>query len=392
MNSDCGIPSEDQGLKDFTIHDFVRSLALDDSDLIDLAEVEAIGQCAINALKAVTVNLKDWEYKILASTSLTNSILCNVLPIIQLIGEAGSGKSQLLIAIGEISGQQLMSGQSTGASLKNHLNRIRWADPETKMTEKPCLLLIDNLNEETFNKEEYLSSFLNGYNRKTDRTYISNGKGENIEFRTFSPKAYTTIWENNSTELKRRTISIRTKKSYELSNVLEIDNINWRSIRAERIDFWNQRSNWERFSLARSTLTRSPKPGLSKEVWILLRDLLATGVAVGVWKSEADAILETFNWITETSKTRLTLLESVIIDALEKEIGFPRHQWTTLQKSVQIYVSPKVVTLAIGLAVADGLIDKPKHSEIRLILQKLNYAPGKKNGQLGYKFRGTSEV
>ncbi|MGB7708791.1 MAG: hypothetical protein WBL95_04455, partial [Microcoleus sp.] len=330
MNSDSMPQSEDEGLKDFTIHDFVRSLALDDSDLIDLSKTENIGQCAINTLKAVTVKLKDWEYKILASASLTNSILCNILPIIQLIGEAGSGKSQLLIAISEISGQQLMSGQSTGASLKNHLNRIRWADPETKITERPCLLLIDNLNEETFKKEEYLSSFLNGYNRKTDKTYISNGKGENIEFRTFSLKAYTTIWENNSTELKRRTISIRTKKSHELSNVLEIDKINWRRIRDERVEFWNQRRNWERFSLIKKKLKQSPKPGLSNEVWTLLNDLLATGLCVGVWERETDAIIETFHWITETNKTRITLLESIVLDALEREIGFPRKQWPTL--------------------------------------------------------------
>lgn len=386
-------PSEKEDeLGDFTIHDFVKSLTLDNSDLIDLGRVENVGQYALTALRSVAVGLRDWEYKILASAALSNSILCNVLPIIQLIGEAGSGKSQLLIAISEISGQQLISGQSTGASLKNHINRIRWADPETKATEKRCLLLIDNLNEETFKKEEYLSSFLNGYNRRTDRTYISNGKGENIEFRTFSLKLYTTIWENTSTELKRRTISIRTKKSNKLDRVLDIENIDWRVHRHGVKEFWCQPSNWERFSLARSTLTKSPKPGLSKEVWILLKDLLATGVAVGVWESETDAILETFNWITETSKTRLTLLESVIIDALEKEIGFPQHQWTALQKSVQIYVSPKAVTLAIGLAVADGLIDKPKHSEIRSILQKLNYTPGKKNGQLGYKFRATSEI
>jgi hypothetical protein len=376
---------DEQG--DLTIHDFVKSLTSSECNFVDLGDSETVGKEAVTALRSVTAGLKDWEYKILASAALSNSILCNVLPIIQLIGEAGSGKSQLLIAISEISGHQLMSGQSTGASLKNYINQVRWSDPETKTKEKRCVLLIDNLNEDTFKKEEYLSSFLNGYNRRTDRTYISDGRGENIEFRTFCLKIYTTIWENTSTELKRRTISIRTKKTAVLDKVLDIEEVNWRKIRIDIADFWQQLNNWQIFIEARQAITSIRKPGLSKENWTLMRDLLATGVCVGIWENPSEAIEETFHWLSDAIKSRMTILESILIDAIEKEVGFSRQQWIMLQASVQIYVSPKNLSSAIKTAVDDGLINKPKLSDVQSILQKLHFAPGRKDGQLLYKFR-----
>ncbi len=386
-------PSKDEGeSEDLTIYDFVRSLKQNDSLLIDLCKGSTIGENTVRALQSTTIGLEPWEYNILASATLANSILCNILPIIQLVGEAGSGKSQLLIAIGEISGQGLISGQSTGASLKNHINSIRWTDKQSFSKEKRCLLLVDNLNEQTFDKEEYLASFLNGYNRRTDRTYISNGKGENLQFRTFCLKVYTTIWESKSTELKRRTITIRAKKSSNLDKVLDIDDIDWASLRIACTFFWQMEANWEAFVDAKAALRKAIKPGLSKEIWTLLYDLLATGVCTGVWQTVDDAINQTFERMSEALKSRSNLLEAVIIDALEKEIGFATLEWHALQKTVQIHVRPKSVKLAIDAAVADGLIDKPKFTEVRSALQKLNFTPGRKDGKLGYRFKSTNET
>jgi hypothetical protein len=377
--------------EDLTIYDFIRSLKQNDSLLIDLCKGSTIGENTVRALQSTTIGLGPWEYNILASATIANSILCNVLPIIQLIGEAGSGKSQVLIAISEISGQTLISGQSTGASLKNHINNIRWSDRQIFAREKRCLLLVDNLNEQTFDKEEYLASFLNGYNRRTDRTYISNGKGENIQFRTFCLKIYTTIWEPKSTELKRRTITIHTKRSSNLDKVLDIDDIDWASLRIACTFFWQMESNWVAFNDSRAALRKAIKPGLSKEIWTLLYDLLATGVCTGVWRTVDDAINQTFERMSKALKVRSNLLEAVILDALEKEIGFAPSDWLALDKTVRIYVQPKSVKLAIDLAVADGLIDKPKFIEVRSVLQKLNFTPGKKDGKLGYKFKSSDE-
>lgn len=219
---------EDTVPNKMTINDFAAQFD-DDSDSVNVFdETLSVGANLTKVLTLIIKNLNPWEYKFLAAYASIPSMLCKILPIVELFGQAGSGKTQLLLAVSAISGQGVISGQSTGASLKNYINSIRWADPDNKSVEKNCLLLIDNLNEDSFKKEEYLSSFLNGYNRKTDRCYISNGKGLNIEFKTFCPKMYTTIWEKTSTELIRRTIVIKTTKTIKLDDALDPDDICWK--------------------------------------------------------------------------------------------------------------------------------------------------------------------
>jgi energy-coupling factor transporter ATP-binding protein EcfA2 len=385
--------SPDEPVKEFTICDFAAVMNIEGASLIDLVNTSStIGETIVDCLTRVTKGLKPWEYKFLASYSLIPSILCRILPIVQIIGQSGSGKSQLLLAISKISGQMMISGQSTGASLKNHINKIRWSDSETKTREKNCLLLIDNLTEDSFKKEEYLSCFLNGYNRLTDRTYISNGKGENIEFRTFCGKAYTTIWENKSTELRRRTVCIRTSKSADLASILDIEDIKWSQVRANVNDFWHEEDNWLTYSENRITVTKYCKPGMSKEMWILLRDVLAVGITTGCWNSVDECISDTFEWLSSALRVRSTLLEAMIILALEEELGIHRKEWESLSKTVRIYVSPKSLQNAIDIGVKDGLIERPKVSEIQEILGRIGFTPGKRDKALGYSFKGLTTL
>ncbi|MCC3464304.1 MAG: hypothetical protein JGK33_32745 [Microcoleus sp. PH2017_11_PCY_U_A] len=143
----------------------------------DFVDDNSLGELVVKHLRLVALGIKDFEYKMLASFVLMQSSLCSIAPVIQLFGSAGSGKS---LAISELTGQEVFVGGSTGASIKNHINKIRWADPSTLTHEKNCLLLCDKVNRSTFDTDETLTVFLNGYNRKTDRQFISNGKGENI--------------------------------------------------------------------------------------------------------------------------------------------------------------------------------------------------------------------
>lgn len=143
-----------------TINDFASQFNCDDEDGINVFdETLSVGENLTKVLTLITAGLKPWEYKFLAAYASLPSMLCKVLPVVELFGQAGSGKTQLLLAVSAISGQGVISGQSTGASLKNHINSIRWVDPDSKSVEKNCLLLIDNLNQDSFKKEEYLSFF-----------------------------------------------------------------------------------------------------------------------------------------------------------------------------------------------------------------------------------------
>ena len=373
-----------------TINDFARTLSEEDeSGISSVVEGLLIGENVVAVLKKVTLGLTEWEYKFLAAYACLPSVFCKILPIVEIYGQAGSGKSQLLIAIAKISGNGIISGQSTGASLKNHINQIRWADPESKNTEKNCLLLIDNLNEDSFKKEEYLSSFLNGYSRNTDRTYISNGKGENIEFRTFCGKIYSSIWNKDSTELSRRTITIRTQKvSDKLDESLEVEDIYWNPITTAVKAFWLDQSHWTWYKLNYRQYGKTAKPAHSKEYWTLLRDTIVTGVCAGVWCDLETAIADTSVWLTQSLKNRASLLEVIVLQALEGTLGIVATEWEEQSKRMKIHVSPRHLKDAIELAVSNGLIDRPKLSQVQQILAKHKFSPGNSNGALGYTYRG----
>lgn len=374
--------------KEETLSDFAKQ-ADDCDDGINLFNpAESLGKNVATALASVTSGLKPWEYNFLSAYATLPSILCKILPIVEIVGSAGSGKSQLLLAISSVSGQSVISGQSTGASLKNHINFIRWADPETKTCEKNTLLLIDNLNEDSFKKEEYLSSFLNGYNRKTDRCFISNGKGQNIEFRTFCGKLYTTIWEKSSTELARRVVTIRTTKTASLDGLLDPDDISWKETRSRLKTFWEQKSNWLAFKEVEKRYGATPKPKHSKEYWTLLKYPLISGVVVGSWDTLATAIDETSVWLDNALKSRNTLLELIILKSIEEALGFKQVEWPELSKKVKIHIPPKPLKAALEIAVADGLIEKPKLSEVQQCLSKLGFGAGLKDGAMGYSYKG----
>jgi hypothetical protein len=375
--------------KEVTMNDFAKLFnSEDDSGLSYFDDSQSIGENTYAILRKVVFGLTEWEYKFLAAYSLLPSLFCKILPIVEINGQAGTGKSQLLIAMSKISGNGVISGQSTGASLKNYINVIRWADPETKNTEKNCLLFVDNLNEDCFKKEEYLSSFLNGYSRATDRTFISNGKGENIEFKTFCGKVYSTIWERNSTELHRRTVTIKTQKVENLDNSLEPDDVSWQPLRNAIAAFWGNSKNWQNYGDTYKLYAKTVKPKHSKEHWTLLRDVMVTGVVTGVWIDLDSAIADTAHWLETALKTRQSLLETVILRALEEVLGIQRGEWEELSKRLKIHVPPRHLKDAIEQSVADGLIERPKLAQVQQILAKLGFTPGKKDSQLGYTYVG----
>lgn len=69
-------------------------------------------------------------------------------------------------------------------------------------------------------------------------------------------------------------------------------------------------------------------------------------------------------------------------------MGFKQSEWSVLAQSVKIHILPRHLKDAIDEAVRNGLIEKPKHSDIQQILSKLGFAAGQKDNQLGYSYKG----
>ncbi len=248
--------------------------------------------------------------------------------------------------------------------------------------------MLDNANAETFDYNDILGCFLNGYNRETDRQYISGGKGENIEFRVFCPKAITTIWDVESKELLRRTLVIRTKKSRDLEGIGD-DIPELPSLKSEVQKFWGKPENYSTFVAFRRSAQLKWKKGcpLSKEQLHLVADLIAAGCTASVWEEPSEA-LEQFHKLFVAIESRTTLLETVVIEALETITGQKRDDWSKLPATIRIEVTPKALKQAVDTAVSDGLIPRPHLAKVQEIVAANGFVPHKAVSGIVYHFRG----
>jgi len=180
----------------------------------------SIGENTVNLIdNSVVLPKKNLQLPIIASYFLVPSAICNILPILFLCGDKGSGKSLLSTIGAGFHNTEINSSVTTFAALRNYLNSQRWelVDIETGETqERHCMMVFDNVTEFTFSNDYTYLLFLNGYNRKTDRISISSGRaGENIVFHVFSPKIVSSIHalylRGKFTELERRVIPVWTK-------------------------------------------------------------------------------------------------------------------------------------------------------------------------------------
>lgn len=314
------------------------------------------------------------DSKILAAYTMLPSMLCKIIPVLALKGCAGSGKSQILTGISKLLNVTMVAGNSTAASIKNTINRLRWKDPSTLQYEKNCHLLLDNVNSETFDSNETLGCFLNGYNRETDRQYISIGKGENIEFRTFCPKVFTSVWDIESPELLRRLLVIRTSKSIDLEGVGD-DIPELSSLQKEVKKYWDNINNCQSFALIRRAMRFKANLPLSKEQFILVADLMATGITVGVWEDLPTASQQ-FAELFAKNKGKKTLLEMVVIEALEGCLGAKSSEWLELSGHMKLQILPKNLKMAIEPAILDGVIPRPPLARIQEILAQQGFVVG----------------
>ncbi|MEG4294885.1 hypothetical protein Q5692_39765, partial [Microcoleus sp. C2C3] len=119
----------------------LKRLKQDDSDKL-LIEGESIGK-KIENLFRLTVAIPNPEiaYPLLAAYASIPSVLCDILPILELRGEPGSGKSECIKIFSRVTGS-ILNARSTAASIKNDINQIRWVDPSTFSIEKNCFYLL----------------------------------------------------------------------------------------------------------------------------------------------------------------------------------------------------------------------------------------------------------
>jgi energy-coupling factor transporter ATP-binding protein EcfA2 len=260
-------------------------------------------------------------YDIIAAYFLLPSALCNVVPYLLLHGQSGSGKSTLAKVAKHLHGVSFNSSSDTFAGIRNSLDKRRttWvelplpSEPErtyTKQVEKNTCMVWDDVDASVFiNSPDLYRLFKFGYDRSTDKITLSSKEiGQNLEFRCFCPKVFSTIsplhLDDRFRELKRRLIVIPCKRVEDLpeerlnelglsldswqSKLLNLDAYDWSGFSDEFQKYWDLEKA-QAFIETRRELTSS-KVGLSSQQLAVSVDLLTTGIATELWENPQQAV------------------------------------------------------------------------------------------------------
>ena len=363
----------------------LKRLKQDDSSKL-LIEGESIGK-KIENLFRLTVAIPNPEiaYPLLAAYASVPSVLCDILPILELRGEPGSGKSECIKVFSRVTGS-ILNARSTAASIKNDINQIRWVDPSTFSIEKNCFYLLDNADSEFFEDRDVLTAILNGYDRYTDKQSISNGKGQNIPFYVFCPKVFTTVWRIGSNEIKRRLITIKFKSGLSLKGLKNPEKLAINSLKKELSNFWDNPPNWDLHHEYRTKVIDELPSSYSQQQWKLVSDVIASGLSTSVWDSLSDAFTFFEAYFEFREKSKEGIYETILIDTLAELSGIPHKEWATSPPSIFVEVDPKSLKVRMDSHTESGLIPKVKPDQLQMDVRALGWGVIPKGGKYIYKF------
>ncbi|MEG4488818.1 hypothetical protein [Microcoleus sp. D2_18a_B4] len=363
----------------------LKRLKQDDSNKTPI-EGETIGKKLQNLFRiTISIPNPDIAYPLLAAYASVPSVLSEILPILELRGEPGSGKSECIKIFSRVTGS-ILNARSTAASIKNDINQIRWVDPSTFSVEKNCFYLLDNADSEFFAERDVLTALLNGYDRYTDKQSISNGKGQNIPFYVFCPKVFTTVWRISSPEVRRRLITIKFKPKQSLDQLINPDSLAINSLKKELSNYWNTPSNWELHHECQCKVKSSFPVSYPKQSWKLVSDVVVAGLCTGVW-SELDEAFGFFeNYFEFRKKSKEGIYEVILAETLSELSGIPMAEWELSPNSILIEVDPKDLKQRMDTYVETGLIPRIKPEQLQLDIRALGWAVAGKKGKYTYVF------
>ena len=303
-------------------------------------ESQALPQNLLNILKR-TVLLPHDFYELAAVYFLLPSALCRTIPYLFLFGQSGSGKSITAKLASYLHGVDINSSSDTFAGIRNSLDKRRYGwvevpfgeeDKRTwnKNVEINTCMVWDDIDASIFtNSPDLYRLFKFGYDRSTDKITISSKEiGQNLEFHCFCPKIFSSIsplhLDSRFQELKRRLIVIPFKRVEELSNerlsqlgitkddyhtkLIDIDTYDWKGFNREFKEFWDL-SMAGIFVNVRTELSKTVR-GLTSQQRAISLDLMACGIATGIWNDETEAVgkLKAYwSWFKQETETNAGL-------------------------------------------------------------------------------------
>ncbi|MGK7937221.1 MAG: hypothetical protein AB4206_15760 [Xenococcaceae cyanobacterium] len=334
------------------------------------------------------------HYDIIAAYLLLPSALCRVVPYLFLFGQSGTAKSTCSKLASYFGGVPINTSSDTYAGIRNGLKERKYqvleiphpTDPEKpglwKKIEDNTVLIWDDIDPSVLiTKPDLYRLFKVGYDRSTDKISMSSEtKGENLTFRCFCPKIFSSIspihLHNSFKELRRRLIVIPFARVEELpdtrlaelgltrdnwkKHLLNIDSYQWNGFSSKFKNFWN-RELAEVFLLNRQTLSQAHLD-LSSQEKVISVDLLATGITSGIWQDEDEGVSrlkEYFDWY-QSETSQYGGLSSYLKEYISSEASNAKKFGNTFKISSPELLSQIQVWLKQG-----WLLEKPKPKEIK---------------------------
>lgn len=281
-------------------------------------------------LKSVLLPRADFQMPIVASYLCIPSAVCNRLPVLFSHGMSGCGKSFLgKIACG-IHNVAPLSGISTLASLRNCIQERRFGQGR----ETNCCLIWDDIKPNDLKAYNYgiFSLIKNGIERSAVLTIAAGEAGENMSFQIFSPKITSSIHPiyslHDFREIVRRVIVVQHKpyKNWLVSDhsglyeglhddeMIDVDSLDFDGLNLEFNQYWDAQRLTEFSSVAKS-LNSTRNHGIEKPLWMISKDLIATGVVCGFWDTIDDAVKHFksyWQWHKENIESQTSALQKVL--------------------------------------------------------------------------------
>ena len=361
---------------------------------------ELLSHNLLNLLRR-SVYLPHDFYDIIAAYCLLPSALCKNIPYLFLTGRSGSGKSTIGKLASYLHGVKINSSSDTFAGIRNELDKNRKGivdrvDPDEPektyrvAAERNTCMVWDDVDPNVFISSPDLYRMFKFGSNKASSTIILSSKdiGENLEFSTFCPKIFSSIspihLDDRFKELKRRLIVIPFKLFEELTDerkaelgvtsdnwqakLIDLDAYDWKGFSDEFQSFWDL-DTARSFITARKTLGKTAKGFTSLQRSISL-DLLASGIASGVWQDEVTAMVrlknywEWFDYEGQSSSNVGILLKEYIAAEQQnaKQAGVP----------LRLHVNA-IKNLIDGWVETGCLLELPRTFEIKTAMFDLGF-------------------